>query len=523
MLEIQLEKLILMTKESFTNDMYYKFSKVMKNVDKDSMSPQVAYDTILKFYEAEFSSHKIYKDSIENLSDDLKKTIMIYSCYFAMEYIYRQENPLGVDFITCLKNTYPLVDSIDVINEKMRRPKKDLLNIIDFPDPLEINPFYHTSYEIMKGHLAHIYNGELLAFLKSTIWVQNKKMWLRTISPSVIFCALSALGNLPNGGYTNKSNTKITINAIGNISDKLTDYIIRFHNKNSQTISYQAFQESFLAYKPSNDIISKIINLALVDDLFRLNRLHFALECYDSHIKNQKNKGKSGLTKEKQYCYASICSLLTEIPISCFPFHKKVTKEFLNYFTADDMDSYNIKLKQMLFSTSFLFSFTTGLFCTLLFDEYCSTKTENSIISIRKKIDELSEILFEDQIDILNKLEKPKRYIWDDNYGDDENDKVISWKKRNKGNNKELLEGNWKRKDLHKIHISYVNAIMLNQTANRLKKIKYIVEAFWQNDINRKNIFPYKRKSLNPLQYIDEWYPQFWEFVMMYQSNDYKR
>ena len=52
---------------------------------------------------------------------------------------------------------------------------------------------------------------------------------------------------------------------------------------------------------------------------------------------------------------------------------------------------------------------------------------------------------------------------------------------------------------------------MLNQTANRLKKVKYIDEACWQKDVNRVNISIFKRTPLNPLQYIDERYPQFWQ------------
>ena len=65
-----------------------------------------------------------------------------------------------------------------------------------------------------------------------------------------------------------------------------------------------------------NLCVPEIINSALLDDIFKIERVNAALNCYNAYIQKEY---KENLTKTNEYFAASICSLLMEIPLSILP------------------------------------------------------------------------------------------------------------------------------------------------------------------------------------------------------------
>ena len=80
---------------SLTDEMKDNLSNFQGNTDILNISIDDAYETIKNILKT-LSVTSVFGKDIDALLDDLKYTVMIYSCYYAMEYLYTIDNPRGV-------------------------------------------------------------------------------------------------------------------------------------------------------------------------------------------------------------------------------------------------------------------------------------------------------------------------------------------------------------------------------------------------------------------------------------------
>ncbi len=424
--------------------------KELENIDKLNISIDSAYNTIKTIYTS-IPIDSIFGIDIDTLLEDLKCTVMLYSCCYAMDYIIKKEetsdNELNSTFI---RHYYDCDSTISPhIMNNIKSNIKKVSDVSSYPDPGRVNPYIGKQYEKnTKGH-SHIYSGNILTFLKRNILIKGKKKYIKSSCPSVIFVALKVLGYLPNGGNTNKSKEEIQLTTIKMIDAAVNGGAI-FANK-EQKRPYIAVQKKLL-YKGINEENSELINSVVFDDLFKIERIDTALKRYDTYIKKER---KRALTRKNECFAAYICSLFMEIP---FPLLSKVQgffEEFLmRAIDGGNKESYDNYIKEILLFISFIFPTTVGLFCTMIFD----ISFEDPMI--RRNIDKVFRIIENDSG--KNIYLKEREYIWSDN----------STFYSNKTKSENYTHYYW-TDNRHKISVSKALGIMMNETYDtvRIKKI----------------------------------------------------
>jgi hypothetical protein len=359
MLEKSLEDIETKPFFSLTSEMKYKLLNFQENTDIANISIDDAYEAIKNILKTLSVTSVLGKD-IDTLLNDLKYTVMIYSCYYAMEYIYTINNRHGVPLDgPFIQNFYHCDANIqsDILNNLKRNIKK-FSEVTSFPDPGHINPYIGYQYEQSQPKNTHIYSGNILAYLQKGLKIEGKKKYIHTISPSVIFIALTTLGYLPNGGNTNKSKHNISPKTLKIIDNALHGGAIL---KDASGISFITNQKESLLYDLSDLCVPEIINSALLDDIFKIERVNAALNCYNAYIQKEYLEN---LTETNEYFAASICSLLMEIPLSILPTAQNFFLKFLTRQFEDDIWKSRKKyLEEIFLFTSFIFPATVGLFC----------------------------------------------------------------------------------------------------------------------------------------------------------------
>lgn len=474
---------------SLTDEMKDNLSNFQGNTDILNISIDDAYETIKNILKT-LSVTSVFGKDIDALLDDLKYTVMIYSCYYAMEYLYTIDNPRGVlldghfiqKFYHCDANIQR-----DILNNLKRNIKK-FSEVTSFPDPGHINPYIGYQYEQSQPKNTHIYSGNILAYLQKRLRIKDRKKYIHTISPSVIFIALTTLGYLPNGGNTNKSKHNISPKTLKIIDTALHGGTIL---KDVSGISYKTNQKEFLLYDLPNLCVPEIINSALLDDIFKIERVNAALNCYNAYIQKEY---KENLTKTNEYFAASICSLLMEIPLSILPTAQKIFFKFLTRQFEDDIWKSRKKyLEDFFLFTSFIFPATVGLFCHIIFNKFSFSDT-----NIRQRINDISFILECNKEKIL--CPNPIKRIWLD-------DKIIYTYQYigEKYDHYKWLD------DRHKLGVSNVIGIIMNETYNCVRK-KTIIEENYSRTceqlikacnllFNGKLILGLDKQPATPLEY----------------------
>ena len=459
-----------------------------------NVSIDFAYNAIKQIYK---SIDSIFDIDIESLLEDLKCTVMLYSCYYAMDFIIRKEEPNGNELNSAfIRHYYDCNSTISsqIVNNIKSNIKK-ISKVSSYPDPGRVNPYIGKQYEQFTKGYNHIYSGNILTFLKRNLQIEGKKKYIKSPCPSAIFAALKVLGYLPNGGNTNKSREEIQLTTIKMIDAAVNGGAI-FANKEQQN-PYIAVQKKLL-YKGVNEENSELINSVVFDDLFKIERIDTALKCYDAYIRKNRKKA---LTRKDECFAAYICSLLMEIPLPLL----SMAQEFFEKLLAEaieggNKETGNNRIKEIFLFTSTIFPTTVGLFCSMMFNK-CFEDT-----MIRRNIDEVFRAIEKDSG--KNIYLEDRKHIWSNNSTFDSY----------KTNSEKYEHYYWidtGSKNEHKIRISKTLGIMMNETYDtvRIKTLGKENHSRYQEIIFNINYY-YKygkfiqeyldKKPLTPIQYAEE-------------------
>lgn len=233
-------------------------TKELKDIYKLNIPIDSAYNVIITIYKS-IPVKSILGIDIDILLEDLKCTVMLYSCYFAMDYIIKKENSSDNKLNSTFIQQYYDCDSMisQEVTNNIRANIDKLSKTLSYPDPGRVNPYIGKEYENnTKGH-NHIYNGNILLFLNRNIQFEQKKIYIKLPSPSVIFVSLKILGYLPNGGNTNKGKEEIKLTTIKVINAAINGGTI-FANK-EEGKPYITVQKNYY----TKELMKKIQNLSI--------------------------------------------------------------------------------------------------------------------------------------------------------------------------------------------------------------------------------------------------------------------
>lgn len=361
MFEMTLEDLISKTIKSLTPDMAETLINCMKqeqNIDSFDKAYNIV-ETFLKTDHFKFVFNELPEKTYESIFYKLKPIAALYCCYFGMDYVMRQENPNGVPLNTNFLTSYYdiSVDSVQYIMKLIRRQKENIKNTWEYPDPSFINPYIDCKYAENKKYQPYIYNGNIINYLKKSYCITDnspKEYSIRDLVPAITLIALRSTGSLPNGGNTNKS-THISANTINSIDQAIGE----IYNINGKEVP--AVNTKKISYK-TDEAIAELINLAALDDVYKLERLEKALCNYSDYIRKYKNT-----TFIQDKAFAGICSLFMNLPlpfIETFDFDKELNSIINNEYIKPE------SLVHIIGFFTTVFPYTIGLLCFLLYSQH---------------------------------------------------------------------------------------------------------------------------------------------------------
>lgn len=385
MFEQTLENLIPNFLVSLDSDLTAEFTRIC-----DAGSSCDTFDTAYK-YMMQFFQHESFNsimlnaaegmtsESLKDLPLTLKPLAELYCCYFAMDYVYRQEHPQKVKYaLSFIREFYDLDGAVAGEKYNLIRQKiKKMASVIDLEDPMLKNP----GMRIGKYNIEHIYMGHIIEFLQKTCSTKEDALYSNYLAPSIIFTALASMGSLPNGAYTNRSRTKISMYIITTIDDALRN---------------DFFYDKKILYENTSTETACLINYASADDLYRIDRLNYALKKYV-----EVRKSEESIRPINEIALARMCSLLLCIPK---PLIKTMSPQLDKLIERVRQGSFSEALTcvtSILGLTSIIIPYMIGGLCSLLFWDSETNKLKeiqeikNIIANFDEKIEHDSNFLKE--------------------------------------------------------------------------------------------------------------------------------
>ena len=387
MLEYTLEDFVEHIIYSMTSEMVNTLKKAVQNSNIDSF--QTAYAIGRKCMEQ--SAFRANNGDIIKWTPefwhDLEKVAAAYTCYLGMDYIFRNEHPegtpLGIQYLKKVyKNTVPLPVDLDIfcrsLYASLKQAIPSLRNALNLPGSDLHNPYILKKEKERRRSKAkadnkkyfepHLYLNNIPLYLKKSFpplgSASNINM-IRDLTPSVTIAALSVAGAMPNGYFTNRSTDGISYNTISKI-DSLLYANSLFRNKEIPKLNLDYIEYSFDHVKdPDYVITANILNLAVLDDVFRIQRFHNAMDTY-YHFLTDHNPS---LTVEMEEAIAYVCSLLLNIPIPLISHFREPMQKLIYYISQKDkLNSVNYLSQIMEFSVV-TFPYMIGIICATLYSD----------------------------------------------------------------------------------------------------------------------------------------------------------
>lgn len=456
MFEETLERLVVKSVTSMEGSMFQAFDAILEEAFNADTFDKV-YEKIKEFFISDalkaLYDNKSEKDIVDEI-DLLKPIAALYCCYFGMDYIYQKNTPQGekLDF-SYIKSLYDCSsDTAGEVYNILRGSIGKLEKVKEFEDTLFVNPKgYQIKAESEKKDYfkSHIYLGNIKLYLDKACESNGKHLILRDLVPSITFMALRSSSSLPNGAYINRTKGYINVNAINTI-DK---WILGQDFSKVMDLNTNTFNANKVKYKTSPEI-AKLINLAAVDDVYRLDRLNTILLNFISFIEERKINEN---VNDSDIAMAS--SLLLSIPLPILPRYLGDLEKLFYGLECNDDSIIRAMSKEIFRFTAVTFPYLIGLLCYLLF--YRSYKPM-PIEEIEKAVGKLEAFLQKNNESLLQSLSVNDNRIW--LYGKTENaNKYISEFVDMKGKYKK----DWKEK--HDKSLGEVIEIILSPQINKLK------------------------------------------------------
>lgn len=409
MFEETLELLVLKSITSMEEDMCHAFDAILKDALVADTFDKV-YEEIKKFFTSD-ALNALYdgktKKEIQEELEILKPIAALYCCYFGMDYIYQKSIPEGEKLdVSYIKDLYDCsADSARDVYNIVKGSVGPLNKIKEFEDTLFVNPSgYQIKAKREKKDISksHIYLGNIKLYLdkacESDSKHNSKHLIMKDLVPSITFIALRSLGSLPNGTYVNRTKDYINVNAISTIDSCILGKEFIKNDSN-----FNIFNVDKVKYKTSPEI-SRLLNLAAVDDVYRLDRLNAILVNFISYIEERKITGE---VNESDIAMAS--SLLLSIPLPMLPQYFKYLKKLFEGIEHKDEKAIHEMCREIFRFTSVTFPYLIGLLCYLLFFRLHKPLP---IEEIKKAVSKLELYLQENNGELLHSLNMDDNRIW---------------------------------------------------------------------------------------------------------------
>lgn len=447
MFEQPLEKLIPDFLTSLDSDLTAEFIRIC-DADSSCDKFDIAYKYMMQFFQHE-SFHSIMLSAAEGITSaplkdlplTLKPLLELYCCYFAMDYVYRQEHPQKVKYALSFIREFYDLDGVaaDEKYNSIRQKVKKMGTVIDLEDPMLKNP----GMRIGKYNIEHIYLGHIIEFLQKTCSTKKDALYSNYLAPSIIFTALASMGSLPNGVYANRSRTKISMYIIATI-----DYALR----------NDFFYDKKVLYENTSTATARLINYALADDVYRIDRLNYALKKYIEVRKSEKN-----ISAVNEIALARMCSLLLCIPKPLIKAMSPQLDKLIERVQQGSVSEALTYVTNILGFTSIIFPYMIGGICSLLFWDSASNELKE-IQEIRNIIAKLDEEITHDSIFL-------KDIIFDSDRIESNNDIVVH--KEDKGNGRSNKK--WDFTFSHNLPLDEILGYILNQES-AIAKTRIIID-----------------------------------------------
>ncbi|WP_270813530.1 hypothetical protein [Hungatella effluvii] len=402
MFELTLEDLISKTLKSLTANMAKTFLDCIKQ-ENNIESFDKAYSIVESFLKTEyfkFAFDGLPEKTYNHIFYKLKPVSALYCCYFGMDYIYHQKNKDGVPLNSKYLSSYYdcSLKNVQVFMKSIRRQRETIKSTWEYPDPNFVNLYIDAQYADNKKYSPYIYNGNIISYLQKSYSIVNKNQkeeyLINDLVPAITLIALRSTGSLPNGGNTNKS-THVSSNIINSIDHAINEiYYI-----NGKKIP--ALNTTKIAYKTDQNV-AELINLAALDDVYKLERLEKAMRKYNDYITKYKNA-----TLKQEKTIAGMCSLFLNLPL---PFINIFDHEFnkaLNSIINNETENLEGLINIIGFYTT-IFPYVIGLLCFLLFSQYDIAEMSKHLNAWRtlQSLDHIYNILRVDYTALASELKE---------------------------------------------------------------------------------------------------------------------
>ncbi|RGY95487.1 hypothetical protein [Clostridium sp. AM58-1XD] len=471
-------------------------SSFVENMEKETTN-------VLRTFEEEYNTLQeiikcnsialLFEDSVDDFLLKIKPVVAIYCYYFIMDFMFqrKEENKkeLGMTYI----RKFYECDSEEAraIYVRIKRKSKNIAKIIEYEDPRMFDPRVVRednvppkckSEDSNKKNRPHIYNGEIIEYLKK-VYIMNEKIYVKELLPAVFFVALNVSGSLPNGGITNKSLNNISVNTIKSYDKELQEkniYHIENHGSDilNNNSNFRFFKKDKIAYNKSSRL-AELLNLAAVDDLFKIDRLNEALTVYLERTSLKET------ADDNEYIIASICSLLLYIPLPFMDDYRPVVEKAIEYTLTNQHEEAIQQIAKIFNFTAVIFPYVIGWLSYLLFMKSIDFQAYDKIDVIIKELEQYLENSHDSQI--LEKFSVKEERIWLDS-------KYTVPQLVSKGSNKTYEE--IRLKNNHVLDLNEIIGIMINQESNIAKTKRQIEENYYSVIENFKGVLKETEEGL---------------------------
>lgn len=455
-------------------------SSFVDNMEKETTNVQKTFEGEYKTLQEIIKCNSIallFEDSVDDFLLKIKPVVAIYCYYFIMDFMFcRNEENKKTPGMTFIREFYECdSEEARAIHERIRDKKKKIRKIIEYEDPRMFDPRVVRednvppkckSEDSNKKNRPHIYNGEIIEYLKKVCIIQNEKIYVKELLPAVFFVALNVSGSLPNGGITNKSLNSISVNIIKSYDKELQEkniYHIEDHGSNilKNNSNFRFFKKDKIAYNKSSRL-AELLNLAAVDDLFKIDRLNEALTVYLERTSLKET------ADDNEYIIASICSLLLYIPLPFMDDYRPVVEKAIEYTLTNQHEEAIQQIAKIFNFTAVILPYVIGWLSYLLFMKSIKFQAYDKIDVIIKELEQYLENSHDSQI--LEKFSVKEERIWLDS-------KYTVPQLVSKGSNKTYEE--IRLKNNHGLDLNEIIGIMINQESNIAKTKKQIEENYY--------------------------------------------
>ncbi|MFR5601170.1 MAG: hypothetical protein ACLTKI_01855, partial [Lachnospiraceae bacterium] len=334
------------------------------------------------------------KYQLKTITDILEPISILYCYYFSGDYLQRHREHKAFKFSPYIKEFYSVKSTeAHQISRNLARAKKEVLESLSYIDPAMVNLQLLVNYNCQKKeeakspkfYPAHIYSNNILLYLKKVISTNETVFAIHDFVPSMSFIALKAAASLPNGGDTNKSADGINSKRLMDIDNSVTGESIF-----KKIPNVPVFKENRLGFYADQEV-ARSVNLAAVDDIYRMDRLNYALIKYAEYIQKYRTLAKFE-TKEDmllvERAVAGVCSLYLSFPLVFGDFLKSDFELILEDIITKRQVC-KTQIYHIISFSSVVFPVIIGLLCWFLFGNHNLHSLKDNAI---KEIDEIEKL-----------------------------------------------------------------------------------------------------------------------------------